>query len=174
MIRNNNESNLYDDEDYESLADFLMPNRDDLLETTKKIAEEYKAKYLNLLTEYDKLKNKQKAEYCNSDKNNFIITELLPLVDDIGFAMKSGDYGFKVIYKKFLKMLNRNGYFEFGQIGEKFDTSLHNAIHYDENGYGDKIIVDVIRQGFRFNNKIIRYADVFVGHKKIEREIIIF
>ncbi len=53
----------------------------------------------------------------------------------------------------------------FGEVGDKFDPNLHNAVlHTEDENYGEGEIVDVMQCGYRYGDRILRYAMVKVAN----------
>ncbi|MCH5167867.1 MAG: nucleotide exchange factor GrpE [Erysipelotrichales bacterium] len=102
------------------------------------------------------------------NKNEEIFKKLIPILDDIDLVEGHEDLseGIKIIFKKFKNILNSEGLKEFDNKSYiNFDDTLHNAIgveYYKEdipNGYIDSIQ----RKGYKYNDKVIRHADVIVA-----------
>ena len=72
-----------------------------------------------------------------------------------------------MIEENILNALNNIGVEKIDSIGKKFDPHLHNviAVMKDENQEND-IILDEFQAGYKFNDKIIRYAKVIVNKKE--------
>lgn len=137
---------------------------------------EYKDKYLRLYSEFENFRrrtNKEKMDIINN-ANERLIVDLLPIVDDFERAEKSFKEacdvkaikeGVDLIYHKMVKMLEVNGVKKIESKGEKFDDDKHEAVTQipaPEMKLKGKV-VDVIEEGYKLKEKVIRYAKVVVG-----------
>lgn len=132
-------------------------------------------KYLRLYSEFDNFRKrtiKEKADlikYASED----VIKELLPVIDDLERALlamvnerNDADIeGIKLIYHKFIGILEKKGLKPIEAKGEKFDEEYHEAVTKfpasceEEKG----IVIDEIEKGYMLNDKVIRYAKVVVA-----------
>ena len=109
-----------------------------------------------------------------NNANERLIVDLLPIVDDFERAEKSfteaSDVkaikeGVDLIYLKMVKMLESNGVQKIASKGEKFDDDKHEAVTQipaPEKKLKGKV-VDIIEEGYKLKDKVIRYAKVVVG-----------
>ena len=48
---------------------------------------------------------------------------------------------------------------------KEFDPNVHNAVmHVDDESYGEGEIIDVFQKGYKYKDKVIRYAMVKVAN----------
>ena len=53
----------------------------------------------------------------------------------------------------------------FGQAGDGFDPTLHNAVmHIDDETLGENVIAQVFQKGFKIGDKVVRFAMVQVAN----------
>ena len=53
----------------------------------------------------------------------------------------------------------------FGNVGDKFDPNLHNAVmHTEEENVAENTITQVFQKGFKLGDKIVRFAMVQVAN----------
>ncbi len=72
--------------------------------------------------------------------------------------------GFDSIGTKYEKILNQIGLIRGAKIGDRFDSNLHEAVEVIENQkIEDGTIVEVLEEGFIYQDKIINYAKVKVN-----------
>ena len=144
------------------------------LEDAKKAAEDANDKYLRTLAEYDNFRKRSQTEKTNTYGNAVSDTlgGLLPIIDNLQIAQKysGGDSekiaeGVNMILSKLPETLEKLGVKAFGEVGEKFDPNLHNAVmHEDDDTKGESEIVDVLQCGYMYGEKILRYAMVKVAN----------
>ncbi|GAA1138375.1 nucleotide exchange factor GrpE [Nesterenkonia lutea] len=96
-----------------------------------------------------------------------LITELMPVLDDISSARQAGDLQdgpFAHIASRLESVLQQQGLVVVGEIGEAFDPNQHEAIMTQPN---DEIPADhvavVLRAGYRHGDRLLRAAQVMVS-----------
>ena len=135
-------------------------------------AEDMKDKYLRTLAEYDNYRKRtaKEREGIYADAYADCIKNLLPLLDNLERASQftEGDQvaqGVKMILGTLPDILGKMNVCAFGAPGETFDPEIHNAVmHVDDEQYGEGEIVEVFQQGYKYGDKIIRYAMVRVAN----------
>ncbi len=97
------------------------------------------------------------------------VEELLPLCDSFEMALndksfqelpenlKTGVLGMNMQLSSILKGY---GVEEFGQIGDKFNPEVHEAVAEDGDG---NVVKNVLQKGYKLKDRIIRPAKVIVG-----------
>ena len=95
-----------------------------------------------------------------------ILAEFLPVIDDIGRARTHGelDGAFKSVGEALESTVQRLGMKPFGEPGDEFDPTRHEAIAHEHSDQVDKPTCAIIYQpGYEFNGKIIRAEIVSVS-----------
>ena len=133
---------------------------------------DYKDRYLRALADYQNLKRvtEQKQSKMIELATLAFIPRLLPIIDDIEKgADETGDIALNAIYRKCIIMLAEMRIYQFGREDKVFDSKYHNAIAtgFDQNKEENEIL-EVKRYGYKFNDEIIRVADVIVNKKPEE------
>nr|WP_051179589.1 nucleotide exchange factor GrpE [Nocardia concava] len=93
-----------------------------------------------------------------------IVSELLPVLDDLDRARAHGDLDngpLKSVADKLVTALQKQGLEEFGSEGEPFDPTLHEAVQHEGSG-ADPVLGMVMRKGYRFGDRVLRHALVGV------------
>ena len=158
-----NESTTSDNENEQQLGEKLLEIND---------------KYLRLYSEFDNYRKrtiKEKADlikYASED----IIKSLLSVVDDLERALQAMNNeenrleeadieGIRLVYNKFIGILEKKGVKPIVAKGEKFDEEFHEAVtKFPASTEKDKgIVIDEIEKGYMLNDKVIRYAKVVVA-----------
>ena len=100
-----------------------------------------------------------------------IIEAFLPCLDTFKDAKKTISdenvlKGVEMIENKIMETLKELGVEKMNSIGEVYNPHLHNviAVMSDEEKEND-IILDEYQAGYKFNDKILRYAKVIVNKK---------
>jgi len=99
-----------------------------------------------------------------------VVEVLLPVLDDIHLARQHGDLEggpFAAIADKFDATLTKIGVERFGQPGDPFDPTVHEALMHIEaelaEGTEGTTVVQVLQPGYRMGPRIIRVARVAVA-----------
>lgn len=94
------------------------------------------------------------------------LAEFLPIIDDIGRARAHGELegAFKSVGEALESTVQRLGLKPFGQPGDEFDPTRHEAISHEHSAEVTKpTCTTVYQSGYEFNGKIIRAAIVSVS-----------
>lgn len=94
-----------------------------------------------------------------------VVTQLLPLLDDLDLAEQHGDLNegpLKSLSDKLINILGGLKVESFGEIGEAFDPEIHEAVQ--DLSQGDvKVLGTVLRKGYSLGDRVIRTAMVLIG-----------
>ena len=94
-----------------------------------------------------------------------VITQLLPILDDVERAAAHGDLtgAFKSVADKLVNALEQAGLEPFGHEGEPFDPSVHEAVQHDTSPeVSGPTVTGVLRRGYKIGDKLARAALVAV------------
>jgi molecular chaperone GrpE len=95
-----------------------------------------------------------------------VLHELLPVLDDIGRAREHGELtgGFKSVGESLEGILAKLGLASFGETGDPFDPTLHEALlHSYSADVTEPTAVQILQPGYRVGDRIIRPARVAVA-----------
>ncbi|WP_406303878.1 nucleotide exchange factor GrpE [Streptomyces sp. NBC_00879] len=95
-----------------------------------------------------------------------LLTELLPVLDDIGRARDHGELvgGFKSVAESLETAAAKMGLQQFGKEGEPFDPTIHEALmHSYAPDVTETTCVAVLQPGYRIGERTIRPARVAVA-----------
>ena len=146
------------------------------LKSSEEKAAAAKNDYLRLMAEFDTFRRRtaeEKLELVKSASSD-TIKGLLPVLDDCEIALAqleqaadtdAAKEGTLLIYNKLKAYLKTRGLETIDAKGKEFDTEFHEAVTMfpapEESQKGK--VIDVIRNGYTLNGKVIRYARVIVG-----------
>lgn len=108
------------------------------------------------------------AEYAGAD----ILTELLPIVDDLERALQApagGDAdsyrrGVELIHRQMLDLLRRRGVKPIEALGTIFDPRLHEAVMQESSPtHRDGEVIAELRRGYTLGERLLRPAVVKVA-----------
>jgi molecular chaperone GrpE len=119
------------------------------------------------------------AEYANyrkrSDRDRLaageqavgrVLTELLPVLDDIALARTHGDLtgAFKAVADQLDGIFTKLGLEAFGVVGDPFDPVIHEAVLHDESAEVTvATATTIMRPGYRLHDRLLRPAMVGVS-----------
>jgi len=144
--------------------------------TAEEILQQEKDKFLRLFAEFENYKKRTSKERIELFKtaNQELMTVLLPILDDFDRGLaeikkikdKSLLKGMELINNKLRTTLVQQG---LSQVevnkGDTFDAEIHEAITQipapSDNLKGK--IVDVVENGYKLGDKIIRFPKVIIG-----------
>ena len=143
---------------------------------TNPFEEKYNAEhdsYLRLAADYDNYRKrtaKEKEQSYSNGKADTIL-KLLPIYDNLERAMNQDTEdaaykkGVEMTMTELVKIFTGLGVAIFGEAGEHFDPSLHNAVmHTEDDRVGESTITQVFQKGFKLGEKIVRFAMVQVAN----------
>lgn len=179
-----NEENLKTEELVEELETMKDENGDidkdqyiaklnDHLNEQKKKTDEYFDHLKRNMAEFDNFKKRM-----NKEKENLyftitsdVLADLLPIMDNFEKAVmaetKDVSYknGMEMIYHQLQDTLKKFGLEEIEAQDQAFDPNFHEAVmHVEDEAYGEKQVVDVLRKGYKLGEKVIRHAMVKVAN----------
>ncbi|MEU6229614.1 nucleotide exchange factor GrpE [Streptomyces sp. NPDC047042] len=95
-----------------------------------------------------------------------LLTELLPVLDDIGRARDHGELvgGFKSVAESLESVAAKMGLQQFGKEGEPFDPTIHEALmHSYAPDVTETTCVAILQPGYKFGERNLRPARVAVA-----------
>ncbi len=93
-----------------------------------------------------------------------VVTQLLGVLDDLDRARSHGDLEsgpLKSVADKLVTALEGLGLSGFGDEGDEFDPSLHEAVQHEGEGT-HPIVGHVMRRGYKVGDQVVRHALVGV------------
>ena len=134
-----------------------------------------KDQLLRKAAEFDNYRRRTEQEFSSliNNANSDLITDLLPVLDDLERSLGSKDkvtdvesfaQGVELIYQKFLKILESRGLKPIEAVGKEFDTEEHEALMAVENdGHKSNHVVQEHLKGYKLNDKVLRHSQVVVS-----------
>lgn len=133
------------------------------------LAEERLEELRRLQAEFVNFKHRtaREKEQLRTFVTGDLLQTLLPVFDDIDAARQAGDLTdgpFAAIANKLEETLVRQGLVRIGEIGEKFDPNVHEAVLQQPTSQVEPDQVSmVLRSGFRIGERVVRPAQVAVA-----------
>jgi molecular chaperone GrpE len=140
--------------------DTLQRERDDLLDTTKRLQADFENYRKRVLREQTVL-----VERASEN----IVEQLLPVLDSFELAIANLDSdtddrvrkGIELVYAELFAVLERAGLEPIAARGAPFDPNEHEAVMQDD-GEGEPHVGDVLRAGWKLKGRVLRPAMVKV------------
>ena len=134
----------------------------------KKEAAEYLEALQRERAEFINFRNRSQKEQERFRQHGIIdvLTALLPALDDIDRIREHSemDESFKAVSAKIDKAFEKFGVEKFGEKGEDFDPTKHDAILHKPDPQAENETVDtVVEAGYRIGDRVIRAARVVVA-----------
>jgi molecular chaperone GrpE len=132
-----------------------------------------KDRYLRLAAEYDNYRKRtqKEREALYSDVRIETVAELLPVYDNLARALAAecADAAFykgvQMTMNQLVSIFEKVGIEPIETVGKAFDPSLHNAVlHVEDESYETNVIVEEFQKGFKYKDKVIRFAMVKVAN----------
>lgn len=143
----------------------------------EKLSEELRAakdQYLRLAAEYDNFRKRSAKEWENAfvDAKATVFTDLIPVLDNFDRACENSnaaadDYrkGIDMTHNQLVDVFKKFGVESFGEVNDKFDPNIHNAVmHVDDDAFDESVVVEVFQKGYRTGERILRPAMVKVAN----------
>ncbi|MFF4774589.1 nucleotide exchange factor GrpE [Microtetraspora fusca] len=95
-----------------------------------------------------------------------VLTELLPVLDDIGRARDHGELtgGFAKVSELLEATLGKLGLVRYGAKGDPFDPNVHEALlHSYSDDVSEPTCVEILQPGYRMGEQVLRPARVAVA-----------
>jgi len=138
----------------------------DLKQKIKDLENKWKrsmADYIN----YKKRAEQEKSAIVEFS-NLVLIKNLLPIIDNLKLASQhTEDVGIKMIYNQFEDVLKKEGVSKIEAINKEFDPNTMEAVEKEGEESDNKkaVVKAVVKEGYTFNEKVIRPAQVVVTYK---------
>lgn len=99
-----------------------------------------------------------------------VLTQLLPVLDDIALARQNDDLAgpFKSVAEAIEGLTSKLGLESFGEVGDAFDPAMHEALTHSERAADNEastagpIVEQIYQPGYRVKDRIVRPARVAV------------
>ncbi|AKH83719.1 heat shock protein GrpE [Streptomyces sp. CNQ-509] len=138
------------------------------LDETRKALDERTKDLQRLQAEYQNYRRRVERDRVAVKEvaNANLLTELLPVLDDIGRARDHEELvgGFKSVAESLETVVAKMGLMQFGKEGEPFDPLIHEALmHSYSPDVSETTCVQILQPGYRIGERTIRPARVAVA-----------
>jgi molecular chaperone GrpE len=142
-------------------------------------ADENWDKYVRAVADLDNYKKRAARERSDAVKyaNEALIEKLLPIVDNFEAALAAANSpqggsvdslktGIQMIFTQMKNFLSESGVEEIDALNKSFDPNLHEAVSQQAvEGVPEGQVVQQMRKGYRYRERLIRPAMVVVAKK---------
>jgi molecular chaperone GrpE len=168
----NKEDNINQDNDKKNKKDEGNENKADDKTELKNTIESLTDSLRRLQAEFDNYRKRVHKE--NQElialSNKDLLERLLPILDHIELAEKNKQNkdefinGTIMIFKEFKDLLDKEGVKEIKALGEDFNPYVHQALLTEKSSKEKhNVVIDVLKKGFMYKERILRPAMVKVG-----------
>jgi molecular chaperone GrpE len=134
------------------------------IEEIEKERDEWKAKCMRALADYQNLerRNREEREEIRKFAGEIVIVKMLSAIDTLKKAKDHlKDAGLDLAYKEFKDVLLGQGMEEIKTVGEDFNP--HEMECIEVVGGEENKVIEEVRAGYRLYGKVLRVAQVKVG-----------
>lgn len=180
----------------ESKLQSLLKETQALVKEKEKMVVQVKQEVLTYLAEVENVRGRTRrdAESIKKHAVEVFATDLLDMADTLGRTaatvtesvrnealgadssgnaklLKSLLEGVDMTQKQLMKIFNKFGVQKFDPVGEKYDPNEHLAItEVEDESKEPQTVVNVVKSGYFFNEKLIRPAEVGIVKKRAESQ----
>jgi molecular chaperone GrpE len=125
----------------------LIAERDEYLDALQRL----KAEFANARRRAD-----EQAAARRSQAAADLVEKLLPVLDSCDAALAQGIEEVRPIGDALFDVLSGQGLQRVDAVGEPFDPEVHEAVIYEEGGDGAQVVIETLRTGYRWNERVLR------------------
>ncbi|MBA7665430.1 Protein GrpE [subsurface metagenome] len=131
---------------------------------------EWKDKFMRLQAEFENAQKRwdKNRQYLKSQYTASALKKFLPLYDSFKKAIENAeDDQIKQFYNQFMGILKFVGAEPMQtKINDSFDYSQHEALtSIEKEDVEENCILDIIQEGWKFDNDVLRYAKIVISKK---------
>ena len=166
----NIENSLEDERDFSEMTKEELENE---VEKMKKENDKYYKHLQRTAAEFDNYKKRVAKERDNiyALAVGDVVTQYINVLDNIdrALAVETADekmkQGIQMIHKQMIDIMTSLGVSEIPTVNEPFNPEVHDAVmHIESEEYGEQVVVEELRKGYRRGDRILRHAMVKVAN----------
>ncbi len=148
------------------------------LAEAKRQAAEYLDRLQRLTADFDNARKRMLKDQTRAVEmaSEAIVARMLEVLDEFQLALMAAEqkpdfdrflHGVELVYAKLLDILRAEGLERIEAKGRPFDPMRHEALMQsgDDDGMGDPVVADVLREGYTLRGRVLRPAGVKVAHR---------
>lgn len=133
-------------------------------------------KYLRLYSQFEDYKKHalKRQEELAKFANETLLYEIMPSLDNLEITLKHANEGVSKGFmegventlRELYRVLEKSGLKRIEAVGKPFDPEYHHAIaHVERDDMDDNMVVEELRKGFTYRDKVLRASLVSVSKK---------
>lgn len=133
---------------------------------------EMREQMLRIAAEFDNYKKRVKKDIEGAESlgKAALIKDMLPIIDEFELAMiavngtkdRNLARGIEMLYSNFMDVMKKEGLKEVNADGT-FDPYKHETVMVKESSEKDGTILEVVKKGYMFEDRLIRPASVIIS-----------
>jgi molecular chaperone GrpE len=148
------------------------------LAEAKKQAADYLDRLQRLTADFDNARKRMLKDQTRAVEmaSEAIVARMLEVLDEFQLALMAAEqkpdfdrflHGVELVYAKLLDILRAEGLERIQAKGRPFDPMRHEALMQsgDDDGSGEPVVADVLREGYTLKGRVLRPAGVKVSHR---------
>ncbi|MBQ9267282.1 MAG: nucleotide exchange factor GrpE [Clostridia bacterium] len=160
----------------EELAEEVEKTAEELEDEVAKLKKENGKYYEHLqrtAAEFDNYKKRISKEKDSIYKLAVgdVVLKYIPIVDNLEKAIQAETQdekmkeGVELIYKQLLEIMTSLGVEQVEAVNQPFNPEFHEAVmHIEDENYGEKIVVEDFRKGYKMGDRVLRHSMVKVAN----------
>ncbi len=147
----------------------------------KEDEEPLKNQMLRLQADFDNFRKRTQRERGELFQmaNETLFLEILPVIDHFEMGFKSAEAhktdcsvteGFRMVYNQMLDVLKKFNVTVIETVGESFDPHRHESLLHMPSDKPAGTVIEQIRRGYMFGEKLLRAAQVIVSSGPAEQK----
>ena len=169
----NNAAKTTGEDDDKDVTDMSRDELENNVEELKKENDKYYKHLQRTAAEFDNFKKRvsKEKDAIYSLAVGDTVAKFVNVLDNIdrALAVESADdkmkEGISLIKKQMLEIMTELGCSEIPTVGEVFNPEVHDAVmHIESEEYGEQVIVEELRKGYKCGDRVIRHAMVKVAN----------
>jgi molecular chaperone GrpE len=135
------------------VAEAIARERDEYLDLARRVQAEFE----NYKRRVDAQRSEQRERAAED-----LARELLPVLDAGEAAAGQGLEDASQLHQQMLSILEKRGLSRVEGEGTDFDPNIHEAVMHEDGDDGSPVVVEVLRAGYLWNERVLRPAMVKV------------
>jgi len=164
-------------ESEKQIDEALVQSYEEKINQLNEQVKELNDRFLRKAAEFENYKRRTENDQfnlLNYAAESFIL-KLLPVIDDFERSFKhiqdaedisAIKNGIKLVYDKFMKILNDSGVKKMESVGKPFNVEQHDALlQQKDNSVPPHTVIQEVETGYIYKDKVIRHAKVIVSEE---------
>lgn len=170
---NKSTANVSEEEEEKDVSEMSREELEQEVETLKKENDKYYKHLQRTAAEFDNYKKrvtKEKDDIYSLAVGD-VVAKYIEVLDNIdrALAIETADekmmQGIAMVKKQMLEIMTSLGVSEIPTVNETFNPEVHDAVmHIESEDYGEQVVVEELRKGYKRGDRVIRHAMVKVAN----------